>query len=78
MIVDVNKETINMHAYLPSSALPRRSGIFTVLPVLSQIKSARKTMATKAWEANEKQIYPLCLPTRIINNDYILVEHMQC
>ncbi|KRX21500.1 hypothetical protein T07_14587 [Trichinella nelsoni] len=93
MIVDVNKATINMYGYLPSSALPRRSGIFTMLPMLSQIKSlsdpgsepllvcncsARRTMAAKAWAANEKQIYPLCLPTMIISNDYILVEHMQC
>ncbi|KRZ14206.1 hypothetical protein T11_3338 [Trichinella zimbabwensis] len=63
MNVDMNKETMNMHAYLPSSALPGWPGIFTMLRTLCQIKSfsdpgsepllvcnycARRTIGTKA------------------------------
>ncbi|KRY42315.1 Zinc finger RNA-binding protein [Trichinella spiralis] len=82
-----NKETMNKHAYLLSSAKAGWSGIFTMLRTLCQIKSfsdpgsepllvrnycARRTIGTKAWAANKIQIYPLCLPTRIISNDYII------
>ncbi|KRX22480.1 hypothetical protein T07_2067 [Trichinella nelsoni] len=67
--------------------MTRWSGIFTMLRMLCQIKSfsdpcsepllvrnycARRTIGTKAWEANKIQIYPLCLPSRIISNDYII------
>ncbi|KRX71195.1 hypothetical protein T06_10210 [Trichinella sp. T6] len=33
-------------------------------------------MAAKARAAIEKHIYPLCLPMRIISNDYNLAEHI--
>ncbi|KRX18841.1 Zinc finger RNA-binding protein [Trichinella nelsoni] len=81
------KETMNKHAYLLSSANAGWSGMFTMLRTLCQIKSfsdpgsepllvrnycARRTIGTKDWAANEIQIYPLCLPTKIISNDYMI------
>ncbi|KRX83367.1 hypothetical protein T06_2070 [Trichinella sp. T6] len=44
-----NKETMNKHAYLLSSVNARRT----------------QNNGSKSMAANEKQIYPLCLPTKV-------------
>ncbi|KRZ47214.1 hypothetical protein T02_6988, partial [Trichinella nativa] len=70
-----NKETMNKHAYLLSSANARVvNDAFTMM--ICQIKSfsdqRTQNNGSKSMAANEKQIYPLCLPTRLISNDYII------
>ncbi|XP_003376889.1 DNA topoisomerase 2-alpha [Trichinella spiralis] len=80
MNADVNKERKNKHAYLVSSALPGWSDACQIKslsdpssePLLVRNYCARRTIGTKAWAANEIQIYALWLPTRIISNDYII------
>ncbi|KRY58775.1 hypothetical protein T03_1350 [Trichinella britovi] len=80
MNVDVNKERINKHVYLVSSALPGWWDACQIKslsdpssePLLVRNYCARRTIGTKAWAVNEIQIYALWLPTRIISNDYII------
>ncbi|KRX57490.1 hypothetical protein T09_11478, partial [Trichinella sp. T9] len=69
-----NKETMNKHAYLLSSASARSFSDPGSEPLLVRNYCARRTIRTKAWAANKIQIYPLCLPTRIISNDYIIYK----
>ncbi|KRY04351.1 hypothetical protein T12_8246, partial [Trichinella patagoniensis] len=67
-----NKETMNKHAYLLSSANARSLSDPGSEPLRVRNYCARRTIGTKAWAANKIQTYPLCLPTRIISNDYII------
>ncbi|KRY06757.1 hypothetical protein T12_3774 [Trichinella patagoniensis] len=67
-----NKETMNKHVYLLSSANARSLSGPGREPLLVRNYCARRTIRTKAWSAYKIQIYSLCLPTRIISNDYII------
>ncbi|KRY20284.1 hypothetical protein T12_12015 [Trichinella patagoniensis] len=58
-----NKETMNKHAYLLSSAIAWVvRNFYDATDALSNQR--KQNNGSKSMAANEKQIYPLCLPTR--------------
>ncbi|KRX31876.1 hypothetical protein T05_12057 [Trichinella murrelli] len=66
-----NKETMNKHAYLLSSANARVvRNFYVATDALSNQRTQNN--GSKSMAANEKQIYHLCLPTRLISNDYFI------